>query len=132
MAKDIPKNRSRQRPTSNTYESMFYQNYQRTECIYLRLSQLDPSIQRFIMNLQKSTIAFKDLQRTVVLISNALPDMFRYLTDQHIHSTTNALEGFHSRLKTDYQRHRGLIRKHRINYIQWYCYFKNCKNNNIQ
>lgn len=85
----------------------------------------------FVMSLPKSTIAFKDLQRTIVLINNALPDMFRYLKDQHIHATTNALEGFHSRLKTDYQRHRGLIRKNRIHYIQWYCYFKNYKNSNI-
>lgn len=84
----------------------------------------------FIINLPKSTIAFKDLQRTVVLIKNALPDMFRYLTDPRIHATTNALEGFHSRLKTDYQRHRGLKRKNRIRYIQWYCHFKNYKNSN--
>jgi hypothetical protein len=84
----------------------------------------------FVLSLPRSTIAFKDLQRTIVLISNALPDMFRYLTDQHIHKTTNAVEGFHSRLKTDYQRHRGLTRKHRINYIYWYCYLKNNKNSN--
>ena len=84
----------------------------------------------FVMSLPRSTIAFKDLQRTIVLINNALPDMFRYLKDPHIHATTNALEGFHSRLKTDYQRHRGLTRKNRIHYIQWYCYFKNYKNSN--
>ena len=84
----------------------------------------------FIIKLSKSIIAFKDLQRTVVLINNALPDMFHYLTNTHIHSTTNTLEGFHSRLKTDYQRHRGLIRKHRIHYLQWYSYFKNFKNSN--
>lgn len=81
----------------------------------------------FVMSLPKATVAFKDLQRTIVLINNALPDMFRYLTDENIHKTTNALESFHSRLKTDYQRHRGLTRKHRINYIYWYCYFKNNK-----
>jgi transposase-like protein len=85
---------------------------------------------KFVMSLPKATVAFKDLQRTIALINNALPDMFRYLNDKHIHKTTNALEGFHSRLKTDYQRHRGLTRKHRINYIQWYCYFKNNKNSN--
>jgi MULE transposase domain len=84
----------------------------------------------FVMSLPRSTIAFKDLQRTVSLIKNALPDMFRYLTDPRIHATTNALEGFHSRLKTDYQRHRGLTRKHRIQYIRWYCYFKNNRNSN--
>ena len=84
----------------------------------------------FVMSLPRATVAFKDLQRTISLVNNALPDMFRYLTDKYIHKTTNALEGFHSRLKTDYQRHRGMTRKHRINYIYWYCYFKNNKNSN--
>lgn len=79
----------------------------------------------FIASLPKSIIAFKDLQRTIVLINNALPDMFYYLYDAKICSTTNALEGFHSRLKTDYQRHRGLSKQHKINYIHWYCYLKN-------
>ena len=84
----------------------------------------------FVMSLPRSTIAFKDLQRTIVLINNALPDMFYYFANTYVHSTTNALEGFHSRLKTDYQRHRGLTRQHRIQYINWYCYFKNKKNSN--
>jgi hypothetical protein len=59
----------------------------------------------------------------MVLINNALPDMFYYLHDKYVHSTTNALEGFHSRLKADYQRHRGLTKEHRIQYIHWYCYY---------
>lgn len=85
----------------------------------------------FIRTLPKNNIAFKDLRRTAVLINNAFPDMFYYLYDDKIFSTTNALEGFHSRLKTDYQRHRGLTKTHRINYIHWYCYLKNhMKNNN--
>ena len=84
----------------------------------------------FIMSLPKITVAFKDLQRTMVLISNALPNMFHYLRNNHVHPTTNALEGFHSRLKSDYQRHRGLIKENRIKYICWYCYFKNSQNSN--
>lgn len=85
----------------------------------------------FISSLPKSIIAFKDLQRTIVLINNALPDMFYYLDNANISSTTNALEGYHSRLKSDYQRHRGLSKQHKINYIHWYSYFKNqLKNNN--
>lgn len=84
----------------------------------------------YVMSLPRTNIAFKDLKRTIVLINNALPDMFHYLRDKRIHKTTNALEGFHSRLKSDYQRHRGLTRKHRISYIYWYCYFKNNKNSN--
>jgi transposase-like protein len=79
----------------------------------------------FVKSLPNSTVAFKDLKRTMVLINKALPNMFHYLIDLQVHATTNALEGFHSRLKTDYQRHRGLTKQHRIQYIHWYCYFKN-------
>jgi hypothetical protein len=53
-----------------------------------------------------------------------LPDMFHFLEDSNIYSTTNPLEGFHSRLKSDYQRHRGLSRQHKIQFFHWYCYFK--------
>jgi len=79
----------------------------------------------FILSLPQTEIAHKDLRRTMALINHALPDMFYYLEDRKVHFTTNALEGFHSRLKTDYQRHRGLTRIHRVQYIDWYCHFKN-------
>jgi len=81
--------------------------------------------QVYIRSLPRTTIAYKDLQRCIVLINNALPDMFHYLVDHNIYSTTNPLEGFHSRLKADYQRHRGLSKEHRIQYIHWYCFFEN-------
>lgn len=87
--------------------------------------------EKFVLSLPRTTVAFKDLKRTMVLINNALPDMFYYLENNNrIHSTTNALEGFHSRLKTDYHRHRGLTREHRIQYINWYCYFNNMSRSN--
>jgi transposase-like protein len=79
----------------------------------------------FVLSLPKTTVASKDLRRTMILINNALPDMFYYLEDHHVPATTNALEGFHSRLKADYQRHRGMTKEHRIQYIHWYCYFEN-------
>jgi hypothetical protein len=82
----------------------------------------------FVLPLPRATISFKDLRRTMVLINNALSDMFYFLDDENVHSTTNALESFHSRLKSDYQRHRGLTREHKIGYIQWYRYFKNGAN----
>jgi hypothetical protein len=79
----------------------------------------------FVLSLPRNIIAYKDLCRTMALIDHALPDMFHYLDNIRVHSTTNALEGFHSRLKTDYQRHRGLTKTHRTQYIDWYCYFEN-------
>lgn len=79
----------------------------------------------FVRSLPRTTIASKDLRRTMVLINNALPDMFYYLENTCVHPTTNALEGFHSRLKADYRRHRGLTKEHRIQYIDWYSYYEN-------
>ena len=79
----------------------------------------------FVSSLPRTTVAYKDLNKTVSLINNALPDMFYYLKDRNIYSTTNALEGFHSRLKAHYRRHRGISREHRISYLRWYCYFTN-------
>lgn len=81
--------------------------------------------QDYVRYLPRTTIAYKDLKRTMVLLNNAIPDMFYYLDDRNIHATTNALEGFHSRLKADYRRHRGLSKVHRISYLRWYCYFHN-------
>ncbi len=79
----------------------------------------------YVLSLPRTQVAFKDIKRTMVLINNALADMFYYLHDPNVHSTTNALEGFHSRLKADYQRHRGLSREHKLQYLKWYCYFEN-------
>ncbi|MCK4234774.1 hypothetical protein KAX75_10115 [candidate division WOR-3 bacterium] len=83
---------------------------------------------KFIKSLPVSNVAFKDIKRTIVLINNALPDMFYYLKDPNIPATTNTIESFYSRVKADYRRHRGLTQIHKIHYLKWYCYFKNgCK-----
>jgi transposase-like protein len=81
--------------------------------------------ERFVLSLPRADVAAKDLCRAMVLMRNALPDMFHYLTNSNVHSTTNALEGYHSRLKADYRRHRGLTKEHRVQYIRWYCYYHN-------
>ena len=80
---------------------------------------------KFVVSLPSSTVAFKDLKKAMTLIKNATANMFYYLKDHNVHSTTNALESFHSRLKADYQRHRGLTEQNKIQYLSWYCYFKN-------
>jgi len=66
-----------------------------------------------------------NIKKTIILIHNARPYLFTYLDDPNIHKTNNALEGFFSRLKADYWRHRGLTRKHRKSYLAWYCYHNN-------
>lgn len=79
----------------------------------------------FVKALPNRTVAFKDLKRTMALINNAKTDMFHYLKDPGIVSTTNILESFYSRLKADFRRHRGLSETHKKAYLKWYCYFKN-------
>lgn len=99
----------------------------RPECDHFISSYVEwlNQYQSVVLALPRTAVACKDLQRTIVLLNNALPDMFYYLEDPQVHATTNALEGFNSRLKADYRHHRGLRKEHRISYLNWYCYFKN-------
>jgi len=79
----------------------------------------------FVVSLPSRDKVYGDLQRTRSLILHALPDMFHFLEDQRIASTTNKLEGYFSRLKEIYRKHRGLSKKHRQNYFAWYVNLKN-------
>ena len=78
-----------------------------------------------VRSLPSSSVAFKDLKRTMALINHAIPNMFHYLKDSRVPATTNILESFYSRLKSDFRRHRGLSESHKRAYLHWYCYFKN-------
>jgi transposase-like protein len=78
-----------------------------------------------INKLDLSTVAHKDLKRTRSLINNALDNMFHFLKDQNIVSTTNVLESLFSQIKHQYRSHRGLSEKHKISFLRWFCYYKN-------
>lgn len=78
----------------------------------------------FIKRLPRNSVANIDLKRTTSLINNALPDMYHFLKDHNIDSTTNLLENFFSQLKHKYRCHRGLTEKHKVAYLKWFCYFK--------
>jgi hypothetical protein len=67
----------------------------------------------------------KMLRRTMTLIQKALPDLFRYLNDPGIPSTTNRIEGFFAHLKEKLQLHRGLSKQNKKNFIKWYLFFMN-------
>ncbi len=69
----------------------------------------------------------KLLRRSYFTIKRALPNMFHYLINSKIPSTTNGIEGFFSHLKNHLDLHRGLTTKHRINFIKWYIYLSNSK-----
>jgi hypothetical protein len=66
---------------------------------------------------------FSDIKRARSMLLRALPDMFHYLDDPLIPISTNSLEGYFSRLKSRYRQHRGLSRRKRNNYFQWYFYY---------
>ena len=86
----------------------------------------------FVLALPMNVKANHDLKRTITLINNALPNMFHYLMDPLIHSTTNALEGWHSRVKRAYRQHAGLSQRHKIHFLKWYSYLENQqKTNNL-
>ena len=66
---------------------------------------------------------FSDIKRARSMLLRALPDMFHYLDDPYISTTTNGLEGYFSRLKSHYRQHRGLSPRKRPNYFAWYFHF---------
>jgi hypothetical protein len=66
---------------------------------------------------------FSDITRARSMLLKAIPDMFHYLDDPHIPTTTNGLEGYFSRLKSHYRQHRGLSPRKRPNYFAWYFHF---------
>jgi transposase-like protein len=69
----------------------------------------------------------KMLRRSYLTIKRALPNMFHYIQNNKIPSTTNGIEGFFSHLKNHLDLHRGLTTTNRINFIRWYVYLSNDK-----
>ncbi|MEO8167493.1 MAG: hypothetical protein ABI623_04540 [bacterium] len=75
---------------------------------------------RHIAHSPETGWVFSDLKRARSMLLAALPDMFHYLDDVQIPTSTNALEGYFARLKQRYRQHRGLAPHHRNDYFQWY------------
>jgi hypothetical protein len=63
---------------------------------------------------------FQDIVRARSMLLKALPDLFRYVRDPRIPKSTNALEGYFSRLKEHYRLHRGLSPKNKLHYFKWW------------
>lgn len=72
-----------------------------------------------------------DLKRTVRLIERALPDMFHYIYDPFVRSTTNILESLNSRIKKAYRQHCGLTHLNKIQFLRWFCFYENQHKSNI-
>ncbi len=77
-----------------------------------------------IENRKESGPVFSDIKRARSMLRLALPNMFHYLDDPNISTTTNSLEGYFSRLKSHYRQHRGLSPRKRANYFAWFFHFK--------
>lgn len=69
---------------------------------------------------RESGYVFSDIKRARSMLLRALPDMFHYLDNPLIPTSTNGLEGYFSRLKGHYRQHRGLRKEKRRNYFQWF------------
>lgn len=67
---------------------------------------------------------FSDVIRARSMLLKSLPNLFYYLDDSNIARSTNALEGYFSRLKEHYRLHRGLSKTKRNNYFKWYFFLK--------
>ena len=102
-------------------------NYKQKQIFINDFNNWEKRYGEFVLSLPSSDKVYSDLQRTRSLIIHALPNMFHYLEDSNIAPTTNKIEGYFSRLKEIYRRHRGMSKDKRTIYFQWYIYFKNIK-----
>jgi hypothetical protein len=75
---------------------------------------------------------FSDLIRARSMLLKALPDLFHFVSNPSIPSSTNMLESYFSRLKEHYRHHRGLAVHHRDAYFKWYFYLVPGKNSNTK
>lgn len=67
---------------------------------------------------------FSDIIRARSMLLKALPNLFHYIDNPKIAHTTNALEGYFSRVKEHYRLHRGLSKTNKVNYFKWYFFLK--------
>lgn len=91
--------------------------------------------QRFGVAIDQSTDrgwVFNDLIRARSMLLKALPNLFHYVRNSHIPSSTNTLECYFGRLKERYHQHRGLALHHRDAYFKWFFYLLPGKNSNTK
>ena len=67
----------------------------------------------------------KHLHQAATHLINAIPNLFSYLNDEQIPSSTNQIEGYFAHLKEKLTLHRGLRFEAKKSFIKWYLHFKN-------
>ena len=79
----------------------------------------------YVQSLDSKNKVWSDLRQARSLLIHALPDMFHFLNDPRIASTSNMQEGLFSAAKVLFRNHRGVSKPNRDKYFSWYFYFKN-------
>lgn len=101
------------------------ESYQQRDELLKIFIQWEKNYGQLVINLPSSNKVFSGLQKTRSLLINAWPDMFHYLDDPKIASTTNLIEGYFSAVKGRYGQHHGLSKNNRPKYLSWFIYLKN-------
>lgn len=73
----------------------------------------------------KKRFVHRKIRSAFYTLKMALPNMWFYLENPQIPSTTNPVEGFFSHLKKTLNVHRGLTMAHKRKFIKWYLHLKN-------
>ena len=68
-----------------------------------------------------------DLRRAYVHLKRAIPNLFTYLDDPDLPTTTNSIESFWGHMKDVLGCHRGLSESRIDNFIKWYLFFQDEK-----
>ncbi len=87
------------------------------------LTHYDTWERRFGYRFKKSThraYVASDLSKARNMLRRALPTLFPFLDNDRIPRTSNAIEGYFGRMKEHYRRHRGMAKKNRSAFFQWY------------
>lgn len=92
-----------------------------------RLNKWEHDHGAYVRALDSRHKVWGDLQRARSLLQHALPDMFHYLHNGEIASTSNKQEGLFSAAKILFRNHRGVQKANRKNYFNWYFHLKNKK-----
>ena len=104
---------------------MTIEDYTAKNVFIARLNEWECTYGAYVQALDSRHKVWGDLQRARSLLRHALPDMFHYLNDSNIAPTTNMQEGLFSTAKILFRNHRGVSKKNRASYFNWYFHFKN-------
>lgn len=109
----------------NLFKQVCYiNNHQEQYQFMLQLRRFEYRFGRDIEMQPGKGKVFSDLKKARSMLVKAVPHMFHYLDNASIPRTTNALEGYYSRLKERYRQHRGLTRDKLRSYFNWFFYLK--------